>query len=74
MQIHQPLLRPCFGKELFGCAQQPQYFVGELLFPSNRMEYNEMCHFDMPIALERHFQSLKTTLEEGRTVGWKFNK
>lgn len=32
------------------------------------------CHFDMPIALKKHSQSLKTTLEEARTVGLKLNK
>ena len=32
------------------------------------------CHFDMPIALKKHSQSLKTTLEEARTVGLELNK
>lgn len=42
MQINHPLLRPGFGKELFGCAQQPRCFLGELSVFSNCIEYNEM--------------------------------
>lgn len=32
------------------------------------------CRFDMTIALKKHSQSLKTTLEEARTAGLKLNK
>lgn len=42
VQINHPLSRPCFGKELFGSAQQPRCFIGELSFFSNCIEYNEM--------------------------------